>query len=603
MALSGRLGGALVRLIGPRLPPDALRSAGTTVLRQSLARHRGLAVTLAVVTAVGIGTTLLLPGALAQAIDAVGSRQEFPTALGELIALLVIATVLDAVDDLASDYYGSYLTAGFRRGLLGRAMALGVPGQRRFPPGDLLSRLTINAGAPAGFVPVLMSAIATLLVSVGAVVALALIQVWLAATFLVGVPVAIALLRLLVARAAEPFTRYQELLAGVITRLLDAVRGARTIRASGTADREAERILKPLPELNAIGRRGWAVQRMASWQMTLLVPMLQVLVLSVAGVLVAAQQVTAGEFVAAASYVVLALRSVGLVDTVTSLISCQVGAGRVGEVLQATPAAPQPESPLPVPAGAGRLELSGITVRYDDRVVLDDLDLVVPAGASVAVVGRSGTGKSVLVSLIGRLLDPGSGVVSLDGCPVDRMDLTALRRTVTYAFEVPALLGSTVHDMIAYGRPEASRVAVEAAAAAAQADAFIRLLPDGYDTPLDRAPMSGGELQRLGLARAVLAEARVIVLDDATSSLDTATEVRVAQTLGRLLAQRTAVIVAYRTSTAARADLVAWLDGGRIRALAPHADLWHDPGYRAVFAAAPDGAEVAPYSIDAGVAR
>jgi ATP-binding cassette subfamily B protein len=139
--------------------------------------------------------------------------------------------------------------------------------------------------------------------------------------------------------------------------------------------------------------------------------------------------------------------------------------------------------------------------------------------------------------------------------------------------------------MIAYARPDTSRAEVAAAASAAQADRFIRLLPEGYDTLLTKAPMSGGELQRLGLARAILVGARVIVLDDATSSLDTATEVRLAQALERVLAGRTSIVVAHRSATAARADLVAWLDAGRIRGLAPHQLLWDDPNYRAVFSA------------------
>lgn len=224
-------------------------------------------------------------------------------------------------------------------------------------------------------------------------------------------------------------------------------------------------------------------------------------------------------------------------------------------------------------------------MRAGERVLLDHLDLSVPAGTSVALVGASGTGKTVLVSLIGRLVDPDEGQVLLDGTPVSQMELAALRRTVTYAFERPALLGDTVHDMITYARPGAPRAEVEHAARVAQAERFIRLLPKGYDTPLIRAPMSGGELQRLGLARAILTRGRVVVLDDATSSLDTATELKVAQALQRVLAGRTSLVIAHRAATAARADLVAWLDDGRIRALAPHHLLLSDPSYRAVFAA------------------
>lgn len=579
----------LGRFMGPQLPPDALRAAGTRVLKQSLGQHRTLVALLVMVVLVGVGTTLLIPTALATAIDAASGGGDLPGALVHLAVLLAVALALDALDDLISDYYGSRLTAGFRHRLLGKAMALGVPGQGRFSAGDLLSRLTVNAGTPATFLPVLLSAVSRLLVSVGALVALALIDLRLAGAFLLGVPVAVALLRLLVAKAGGPFVRYQELLASVLTRLLDALRGVRTIRASGTVDREIGRILEPLPELNDIGRQVWGVQRGASWQMGLLVPLIQVLVLSVAGVALTAGDITAGEFVAAASYVMLALGSIRLVDTIVAVLSCQVGAGRVGEVLEHPPATPPPATPVAVPPGPGRIELRDVSVRMDERTVLDHLDLSVPAGTSVAVVGRSGTGKSVLVSLIGRLLDPDEGAVLLDGTPVSLLDLPALRHAVTYAFERPALLGASVHELIAYGRPGASRAEVEVAAAAAQADRFIRLLPDSYDTPLDRAPMSGGELQRLGLARALLTEARVIVLDDATSSLDTATEVQVVAALERVLAGRTSVVVAYRAATAARADLVAWLDAGRIRALAPHAELWSDPGYRAVFGV--DGAE------------
>ncbi|NJC72503.1 ABC transporter ATP-binding protein [Planosporangium thailandense] len=574
--------------MAPQLPAGTLRAAGSRVLRQAVRQHPFLVLLFTVVTGVGAVTTVLMPRVVAAAIDAATTGTNVTGALAQLAALLAIATAASALDDLIGSYYGTMLTAGFRHRLLGRALALGVPGLRRFPAGDLLSRITVNAGTPAMVLPMLLSATATLSVTLGAVVSLALIDLRLAVTLLLGVPPSVALLRLFVATAAQPFVRYQELLAAITTRLLDAHRGVRTIRAGGTAEREIGRILQPVPELHEVGRQGWVVQGRASWQLALLVPVVQLLVLSVGGYALVAGQITAGQLVAAASYAGLALGSMGLLDTLVSLLSCQVGAGRVGEVLEAVPAAPAPASPVAVPPGYGRLELRNISVRMDDRPVLDHLYLAVPAGRSVAIVGRSGTGKSVLVSLIGRLADPDEGQVLLDGVPVAEIEPAALRRTVTYAFERPALLGATIHDMIAYGRPAASRAEVEAAAAVAQADRFIRLLPKGYDTPLAQAPMSGGEMQRLGLARAILARARVIVLDDATSSLDTATEAKVARALARVLAGRTSVVVAHRAMTAARADLVAWLDGGRVRALAPHSALWSDPGYRAVFGAADD---------------
>lgn len=596
----------IARFTGMRVPAE-VRAAGSRVLRETVRESPLTVAMLCATVVVGTLTSILTPAAVASAIDAAGGRGDLRWALAQLGAVLAVATATDVLDGLIGSYYGSNVTARLRHRLVGDALRLGLPGQQRFPSGDLVSRVTANAGSPATFLPLLLSTGATVLTAVGAVVALAWIDLRLAAAFLLGVPLAVVLLRFFVSRAGGPFVRYQEFLAGIMTRLLDAHRGVRTIRASGTFDREVGRILEPLPELHGTGRQVWEAQRRASWQLSLLVPILQVLVLGVGGYALTAGSITAAQLAAAAFYVGLALGAVGLLDTLVSLMTCQVGAGRVGEVLEAKAAVPPPWPPVAVPPGPGRLELCDVSVRVDERRVLDHLDLRVPAGTSMAVVGRSGAGKSVLTSLIGRLADPDGGEVRLDGVPVSTMDLTALRRTVTYAFERPALLGATVHDMIAYARPDATRAEVTDAACAAQADRFIRRLPHGYDTPLAQAPMSGGELQRLGLARAVVTGARVVVLDDATSSLDTATEMQVAQALQRVFAGRTSLVVAHRAGTAARADLVAWLDGGRIRAVAPHAVLWSDPGYRAVFGVEEaeqglaEGAGATSASLSAGV--
>ena len=222
-----------------------------------------------------------------------------------------------------------------------------------------------------------------------------------------------------------------------------------------------------------------------------------------------------------------------------------------------------------------------MTVRRDGQLVLDRVSLAVPGGTTVAVVGPSGAGKSTLAAVIGRLIDPDEGEVSLDGVPLDRLCRRDLRRTIGYAFSRPALVGDTVANVIALGAP-ASPVAVRAAARAARVDTVIERLPDGYATPLADAPLSGGEAQRLGLARALRAE-RLLVLDDATSSLDTVTEYQISQALTRPGDRRTRVVVTHRVATAARADLVAWLDGGRLLACAPHGTLWQEPRYRALF--------------------
>jgi ATP-binding cassette subfamily B protein len=216
----------------------------------------------------------------------------------------------------------------------------------------------------------------------------------------------------------------------------------------------------------------------------------------------------------------------------------------------------------------------------DGNVLLDNVNLELPGGITIAVVGPSGAGKSVLAAVAARLRDPSTGQVSPDGVPLQAVSRHALRSAVGCAFERPQLVGRTIGEAI---DPHAvSPVRTLAAARATHAHDFVSRLPDGYLTSLRKAPMSGGERQRLGLARAWPAR-RLLVLDDATSSLDTATERQISRTLTEDRHHRTRLIVTHRPATAARADLVIWLDRGQVRAIAPHADLWHNTSYRAVF--------------------
>jgi ATP-binding cassette subfamily B protein len=225
-------------------------------------------------------------------------------------------------------------------------------------------------------------------------------------------------------------------------------------------------------------------------------------------------------------------------------------------------------------------------VRTAGAAVLTDVDLVLEPGTLAAVVGRSGSGKSVVAALAGRLVDPDEGEVALDGVALPRLARHELRRAVCCAFEQPSLIGATIADVIALGAHRPGQAELVAAARAANADAFIRRMPAGYQTALADAPMSGGEAQRLGLARAFGHAGRVLVLDDVAASLDSVTEHRIREVLTGALADRTRLIVAHRVSTASQADVVVWLEDGRVRAVAPHHRLWEQSGYRAVFDAA-----------------
>ncbi|OJF15940.1 ABC transporter ATP-binding protein [Couchioplanes caeruleus] len=556
-------------------------NAGPATLRllaRTARRTPGWGALLVASSAANSVAILALPAALAAATDAVlgrGGTATAATRLGLVIATSALCTVLATVAEAGCLSGG---TRWLRHEVLRVVVARGTAARRKVDPGDVTSRL-VSAGSDAGHaLDSTVDVIVGAATSIGGIVALWLIDWRCAVAFLVAAPVSWAVLGRFVADTSATVTRYRTAQAAIVSLLQDALAGIRTVQAAGTVRREIDRVLAPLDGVSAAGHATWAAQRRMAWQGSILSATVNLAVLGAAGWGVSAGRLSAGQFVAAAGYVALALGLIAQVEAFTGLGYARAGARRLAELLaEPVPAA----GDCALREGPGAVSFRGVTVRRKERAVLDRLDLDVPAGCAVAVVGRSGAGKTTLAGLVGGLVRADEGVVLLDGVPVTAFAAGA----VAYAFERPVLLGRTVHDAISYGSPGLDRSAVRAAAAAAQADAFIRLLPDGYDTPLPEAPMSGGEVQRIGLARALARDARVLVLDDATSGLDTVTEARIGAVLTDRLAGRTRIVVTHRPATAARADLVAWLDAGRLRAVGRHRDLWARPDYRAVFAA------------------
>ncbi len=207
--------------------------------------------------------------------------------------------------------------------------------------------------------------------------------------------------------------------------------------------------------------------------------------------------------------------------------------------------------------------------------MLHDIDLNVPAGQTVALVGATGSGKTSLVALISRLYDPAAGSVLLDGVDVREVSLRSLRSAVAVVSDDPFLFSASVAENIAYARPDASIEEIEAAARRAQAHDFVSRLPQGYETQIGERGLtvSGGQRQRIAIARALLANPRVLVLDDATSSVDASTEQSIKLALAEAMAGRTTFVIAHRLSTIALADEIVVLDGGRIVAQGDHREL------------------------------
>ncbi len=322
------------------------------------------------------------------------------------------------------------------------------------------------------------------------------------------------------------------------------------------------------------------------------------------------------------------MRSLGV--TLNLAQRATASGARIFQVLDREPhLAERPGAP-PLPAGNGRVELRGVTLRYEDphdelagigsstaarraaqdgaapavaspgeafaqrdtdstsngapalaaepqtaRAVLHDIDLDVPAGQTVALVGATGSGKTSLVALISRLYDPAAGSVLLDGADVRDVSLPSLRGAVAVVSDDPFLFSASVAENIAYARPEASLEEIETAARRAQAHDFVSRLPQGYETQIGERGLtvSGGQRQRIAIARALLANPRVLVLDDATSSVDASTEQSIKLALAEAMEGRTTFVIAHRLSTIALADEIVVLDGGRIVAQGDHEEL------------------------------
>jgi len=250
-------------------------------------------------------------------------------------------------------------------------------------------------------------------------------------------------------------------------------------------------------------------------------------------------------------------------------------AQRLFEILDRVPSVPDPIDPIHPTRLQGEIELRGVCFRYGNRPVIDNIDLKIKPGEMIGLVGTSGAGKSTLINLVCRFYDVGQGAVLVDGVDVRRFPVSEYRRHIGMVLQDPFLFYGTIADNIAYGRPEATRTEIVAAARAAKAHDFIMRMPDGYDSLVGERgqTLSGGERQRVSIARAILINPEILILDEATSSVDTETEREIQEALDNLIQGRTTIAIAHRLSTLRKADRLIVLDRGRIVETGKHQQL------------------------------
>jgi ATP-binding cassette subfamily B protein len=558
--------------------PEMPRRAADTLLLRTARRTPGWLIT-ATLAGVASGVAeLLLPDTTAHAVDMALAGHVQLVACWPLLAVIVAVAGTNAVYQATTARLTALGTAWLRQRLTRTLLGL-RPTNPGLAAGDAVSRLTGDcalAGAAAGTVAQL---VLVGLTSIGAIVALTLLGWWLALVFAISLPVTLLLARGHVRRTEGSLAAYRTFSGELAARLLDAATGLRTIAATGTADSETERVLRPLPLLAKAGLDMWRAQARMAWRASLLLPGVQLAMLGAAGYGVLTGRLSAGELLAALGYSSMGMGLVGAIALLTTLATARAAAERI---IEAERLPRRVAGTTALPEGPGILVLRGVSVYDDTKPTLRDIDLTVPAGTTVALVGKSGAGKSTLAAVAGGLRAPDAGSVSLDGVNLATIRPRDLRAAFGYAFDRPHLIGETVADAIGQGTG-ADLAMITVAARAAQVDDAIVRLPQGYRTPLADTPMSGGEAQRIGLARALVRDPRVLVLDDATASLDTVTEERVTNAIRTSLPGRTRLVSTHRLTIAERADLVAWLVGGRLRAFARHDELWQFADYRAVF--------------------
>ena len=516
-------------------------------------------------------------------------------AVGILLLLALLRALLAFLMGRWSEMVSQGVAATLRQQMFTRFTAMSVSLISRMESGQLLQRAVQDVERIR-----FLTGRAVLRVVDAAVLFLATLVVLLGMDPLLGV-LALATMPLLAYRGYQYGRRQRPLAArlqqqlGTLTSLLEQnLRGVRLVKAFAQERAETERFDADNDVWFGLAAANARLTAVNAPLLDLIANLGLVLVIGAGGVFTINGSLTIGELVAFTTYLTqlfAPLRRVGLV--IPMLAMAAASGERIAAVLDAPDGVEERPEADDLPRIRGAVKMTGVSYRYGANGAapdagawaLRDVDLEVPAGTTVALLGATGAGKTTLAGLVLRLYDPAAGSVTIDGHDLRQVTVASLRSQIGVVMQDPVLFAASIRDNIAFGRPHATDAEVRAAAQAACIHDFVSELEEGYATMVGErgVTLSGGQRQRIAIARALLVEPRILILDDATSSVDAHTEELIHEALRRLLAGRTSYVIAQRLSTLELADVVVVLDEGRITARGRHAELMEtSPTYRAI---------------------
>ncbi len=509
------------------------------------------------------------------------------------VALLAVIGLVQAIGMGFRRYFGFRLSYRAEADLRGRMFAhiqrLAFSFHDITPTGQLMSRASSDLSQIRLILMMLPIVVANIAMFFVVVIVLVVIDPVLGLVASLTVPALVLTANRLASRIIGLSFSVQQKIADLAEVVEETVAGIEVVKAYGQERREEQRLKRAAL---AIYEDTIQIARYRSRYGPLfeLIPSFgTVAVLWIGGFRVIDGALTPGEFVAFTQY--LAVLILPLMITgwfFANLPRAAASASRIEELLATDPVIENPATPVQLPDGPGEIRFSDVRFAYPGGgPVLDGMDLVVPGGAAVALVGTTGSGKTTITNLVPRFYDVAAGAVTIDGVDVRDLDLDDLRSEVAIVFQETFLFSASIAENIRVGDPDADDRRVRSAARLAQAHDFVCSMTDGYDTVIGERghTLSGGQRQRIALARSVLRDPRILILDDATSSVDAIVEAEIQDALRHVMAGRTTLIIAHRTSTLALADLVVFLEDGAIVGVGTHDELLETiPRYGVVLA-------------------